>query len=197
MRLVGGDRFDITATLPESTNARQVPEMLRTLLAERFRLMAHVEVRKAPIYALTLVRTNGSLGSQLRKSAFDCEAATPDAPKLGAAGVVSETPVNHEHCQSELGGQILGRGQRLSSLARMLSLVVGRLVVDRTGLTGGYDFELRFPELETPADVAAKSSDPVAGVFSALRDQLGLRLENDRTDLDFVVIDRVERPTEN
>ena len=197
MRLVGGERFDIAATLPEGTSARQLPTMLRILLAERFRLIAHIESRKAPVYALLLARSDGRLGSQLRKSSFDCEAAATDAPKPDATFVMPATPVNPEKCQTELGGQILGRGQRLTSLARMLSLVVGRLVVDRTGLTGGYDFELSFPELTTPTNLAANSPDPVTGVFSALRDQLGLRLENDRADLDFVIIDRVERPTEN
>jgi uncharacterized protein (TIGR03435 family) len=100
-------------------------------------------------------------------------------------------------CESEIGGAILGRGQRLSSLARMLSNFTDRPIIDRTGLAGGFDFELRFPELNTPADATGPRTDPASGVFTALQEQLGLKLESTQGKLEFVVIDSVERPTEN
>ena len=78
----------------------------------------------------------------------------------------------------------------------MLSFFAGRPVVDRTNLAGGFDFDLRFPELETPPD-GRNAADAGGGIFVALQEQLGLKLEPIRGPLEFVVIDSVERPAEN
>jgi len=194
MRFVGGDRFDITATLPEGSAVNQVPAMLRAMLADRFKLVAHTEMREGPMYALVMARTDGRFGPQLRKAAVDCEAAavagqTPPSPKPGERGL----------CASEIGGEIVGRGQRLPALARMLSLFTGRPVVDRTGLTGGFDFDLRFPELDTPPQGrgGGPASDTGGGMFAAVQEQLGLKLESTRGPLEFVVIDSLDYPTDN
>ena len=168
--------------------------MLRAMLADRFKLVTHTEMREAPMYALVMARTDGRFGPQLRKASVDCEAAavagqTLPSPKPGERGV----------CDSEIGGEMVGRGQRLTALARMLSLFAGRPVVDRTGLTGGFDFDLRFPELDTPPQ--GRSGGPAAdtggGIFAAVQEQLGLKLESIRGLLEFVVIDSVQHPTEN
>jgi uncharacterized protein (TIGR03435 family) len=180
MRMVGGDRFDISATLPAGSREEQTPEMLRRLLADRFHLAAHVEAREAPMYALTVVRSDGRLGPQLRPAPVNCQSA----------------PEDHTHCQLEIGGSILGRGQQMSDLARVLSLFAGRAVRDDTGLTGGYDFDLQTPELNTSPD-GARSADPSTELFIALRDQLGLRLNATQGNLDFVIIDGVDHPTAN
>jgi bla regulator protein BlaR1 len=198
-RFVGGDRFDISAKLPEGTNANQVPAMLRTLLSDRFKLTVHTESREAPIYALVVARNDGRLGSQLRKASIDCEAAGTviPAPDATATVIPELKPEEQNRCQLEVGGEIVGRGQRLSALARTLSLFADHPVVDRTGLIGGYDFELRFPELNTGPDGAGAGAGPVTGIFTALQEQLGLKLESIRGPLDFIVIDHVERPSEN
>jgi uncharacterized protein (TIGR03435 family) len=187
---IGSERFDIVATLPEGTTARHVPAMLRALLADRFKLVVHTEVREAPIYALVVARSDGRLGPQLRRATIDCEAAE-------AAGQVVPPPKQGERgiCDSEIGGTIVGRGQRLISLARMLSPSAERPVVDRTGLTGAFDFDLEFPELNAGPGGHGGAGDAGGGVFTALREQLGLELESIRAPVEFVVIDRVERPT--
>jgi bla regulator protein blaR1 len=194
MRFTGGERFDISATLPEGAAVNQVPAMLRALLADRFKLTARREMREAPMYALVLARGDGRTGPRLRKASLDCEAAE-------AAGEAIPPPKPGERglCDSEIGGEIVGRGRRLGALARMLSLFAGREVVDRTGLTGGFDFDLRFAELDTPTDGrgGGPGVDGGGGIFVALQEQLGLRLESIRAPLEFVVIDSVERPTEN
>lgn len=199
MRFVGGDRFDISARLPEGSRVGDVPAMLRELLADRFKLTAHTATRDPPIYALVLARTDGRLGQQLRKARVDCEASGTALASADAAQVASPelTPDEQAHCQLEVGGQILGRGQRLSALARILSLFADRPVIDRTGLAGGFDFDLQFPELATAPNAMAPSSEPPTGVLTALREQLGVKLQASRGNLDFIVIDNVTHPTEN
>lgn len=192
MRFVGGDRFDISATLPPGNRVDQVPEMLRTLLTERFKMVVHNEVHEVPIYALVLTRNDGRLGPHLRKTSIDCDAAQASGIVIPAA-----RPGERGPCDFEVGGAILGRGQRITSLARMLSMFTDRPVIDRTGLTGGFDFDLRFPELDTPGDATGPRSDPTTGIFSALQEQLGLKLESTRGGLEFIVIDNVQHPTGN
>src|SRR5262249_25459136 len=75
---IGADRFDITATLPDGAGRRELPMMLRALLAERFKLVAYAETREAPIYALVVARADGRLGTGLRKADVDCDAVPAD-----------------------------------------------------------------------------------------------------------------------
>jgi uncharacterized protein (TIGR03435 family) len=192
LRFVGGDRFDISATLPQDSSVDQVPAMLRALLADRFKMVVHKEAREAPMYALIVARTDGRLGPQLRKASIDCEAAQAAGTVIPAA-----KPGERGLCDSEVGGAILGRGQRITALARMLSVFADRPIIDQTGLKGGFDFDVRFPELETPADATGPRADPSTGIFTALQEQLGLKLESTRSKLEFLVIDNVQHPTEN
>jgi uncharacterized protein (TIGR03435 family) len=193
-RFIGGERFDIAAQLPDGAMPGEVPEMLRALLADRFKLIARLEAREAPIYALVPGRTDGALGPQLHRASVDCEAleskSTPVPP------VVAGDP---PRCANEIGGTLVGRGQRLAVLARMLSLFADRPVVDMSGLSGPFDFDVRFGGLNTPA--GARSGAPAVEtseeLFTAVREQLGLKLEPRRGPMEFLVIDHVERPTEN
>jgi len=192
LRFVGGDRFDISATLPQGSTAGHLPAMLRALLADRFKIVAHNEVREAPVYALTAARSDRRLGPQLRQASIDCEAA-----QTAGMPIPEAKPGERNLCESEIGEAILGRGQRITALARMLAMFADRPVVDRTGLAGGFDFDLRFPELATAAGATAPRTDPANGIFTALQEQLGLKLESSRGDIEFVVIDSVQHPTEN
>jgi uncharacterized protein (TIGR03435 family) len=191
---IGADRFDIVAKLPDDVNMRQVPAMLRALLAERFKLAVHTEVREAPAYALVLARSDRRLGTKLRKAAIDCaalEAAGGQPPPV--------EPGQLGPCDAQVGlngGGIEAHGQVLSTLARMITQFVGRQVIDRTGLSGGFDFELQFSGRATTAAVDGAAADGVS-LFTALEEQLGLKLESTRVPVEFVVIDRLERPTEN
>jgi uncharacterized protein (TIGR03435 family) len=192
-RLEGGpgwvrsERFDITATLPAGASVRQVPEMLRALLAERFKLVVRKEVEQAPGYALVLARQDGRLGPGLRRAALDCvseDAAGRDIP--------APKPGEDPPCQSQVDDAIRGRGQPLSTLARLLQVFVKRPVVDRTGVTGGFDFDLLIPVQTT-----AVATDAGGGIFTALQEEFGLRLESTTLPIDIVTIERIERPTEN
>lgn len=186
----GDVRFDIVATLPEGRTARDVPAMLRAFLAERFQLAVHTEVRKAPVFALVPARTDRRLGPQLRRAQLDCES-------IRAEDIPPAKPGGRGACDSELGGSILGRGQRLSALASMLTPFAGRPIIDRTGLNGAFDFDLTFPELNVGPPGVGAGADSGGGVFTALQEQLGLRLDPIEGLVEFLVIDRVEPPTAN
>jgi uncharacterized protein (TIGR03435 family) len=129
-------RFDIRASRGGAP-FDQVPAMLRTLLAERFNLAAHVEAREMPMYALVMARSDGRLGMGL-VPATDCEGRTNLRP--GAM----PRPGERMLCQTQMivPGSIRGGGMRMRDVAPLLSGAVGRLVIDRTGLEGRYDVEL-------------------------------------------------------
>jgi len=188
-RLVGdrpllAQRFDIVATIPENVSPRQVPVMLRRLLADRFKLIVHAETRDASVLSLTLERRDGRLGPNLRRAAVDCAAA-----EAAGRAIAPPEPGQPAICESEISDSIKGRGQPLSSLARMLTPFVQRRVVDGTGLTGGFDFDLRFD-----GAAAGPGVDSTSALVTALQDQLGLKLESMRAPVEFVVIDSVEAP---
>lgn len=165
--------------------------MIRSLLAERFHLVVHRETRPLPVYALQQVRADGRLGPQLHLSSADCVAiaasrqATPSADARPQCGVRAN------------GGHMVAGGLPLAQLATLLSTLVDRVVVDRTGLTGTFDFELNWTPDRAPQrpDASASSSPDNPSIFTALREQLGLKLESSKAATDVFVIDHVEQPT--
>jgi len=232
-QLVGGpnwldsERFDIVAKAPEGSRPDQTMLMLRGLLAERFKLKVHGETRETQVYALTLARSDGKLGPKLSTSADDCEKvlaerkAAAQAARAGGAGPVpftmpgpNEKPVctismRMAPVSNGLPSMVFrGGGQPMQALVSQISGVVNKRVVDRTGLTGLYDFELQFSigtqmPLTTQAPGAgagrATTTAPVddgPSMFDAVR-ELGLKLESERGPVEHLVIDSVERPTED
>ena len=177
---IDGERFDVTARAADGTAPNQVYPMLRRMLAERFKLVAHTEKREQPVYALLIARADGRLGSNLKASTLDCSKSdASEQCSMGGSFTGS-------------GGNLKGVGQPLSVLATHLSTAVDRIVQDRTGLAGGFDFELAWSGGLKPAP-GAPGEPP--SVFTALQEQLGLRLEPARGPVDVLVIDSVERPT--
>ena len=210
VHVVGGpewvdtDRFDVTATAGRPLPLPQLYQMLRTQLAERFRLIVHRESRDMPAYVLVRARAGGRLGPGLKRSLTDCGPTgrgrgalpAPDAPATlpaGCAAWISPTRVDFA-------------GQPIANLVQALAMQLDRPVLDSTGLTGAYDIDLSFaPEggrggLLGPSagGSTAPPSDPnAASVFTALQEQLGLKLESRRLPIDIIVIDRAEPPSEN
>jgi uncharacterized protein (TIGR03435 family) len=186
-------RFDIEAKADREYSAREdapAPEllaMLRNLLADRFKLVVHREQREMPAYALVHAKTDGTLGPQMRRSTVDCEAeaARAFAAKRGGAPPGQKPIVR---CRiSTNAGRIVGTGTTISELMRRLSPPLGRPVVDRTGLSGSFDLELQWSP-----DHAADTPGP--SLFTAIQEQLGLKLESQRLPVDVLVVDKVERP---
>jgi uncharacterized protein (TIGR03435 family) len=204
------DRFDIVARLDGdpptppvgSTEPDRVMLALQTLLADRFKLSIHWETQELPIYALMLARADRKLGPNIRPAAVDCTAAaaaTAAAAKEGRT-VNTNTPDRVSCGMRNSNGRIMFGGYPMSFFANGLANEVNRAVVDRTGLTGNWDFELTYtrervrrPDV-TDAAPAPSDSDG-ASIFTALQEQLGLRLDATKGSVGVLVIDRVEPPT--
>ena len=167
---VHAERYDVVATHDANATREATTEMLRSLLADRFKLAVHYEKQNRPVYALVVARP-GRLGPGLTPSTLDCSAK--DAA-----------------CGMSLGGGVLRAvGQPLGILSSA-GRPDGRVIVDKTGLTGRYDFTLRYRLQPGP-------NDDTPSIFTAVEEQLGLKLVPDTSPLDVVMVDHIERPTED
>ncbi len=228
-QLIGGpawqmsSKFDITAKAPEGST-KGTPDllpMMKTLLADRFKLKTHTETRELPVFALVLARSDGKLGPDLKPSSSDCSDPTvaqkraEDLAKNGGANFLqmltkgetipcmimpSINPAN------PTGFGLRGNGQAMTQVTQFLTQVTGRMVQDKTGLTGLYDFELKFdpqvlmsmlPQLGINIPTAATANLPPSdspALLDALQQQLGLKLDSQRGPVEVVVIDSAEMP---
>jgi len=200
---IKSDRYDIQAKAENAADSQTVPddprkltddqrktmneqmrERMRTLLSDRFQLQIHKETKEAPVYALVVAKG----GPKLKENP-------------GTAG-------GRQGIGMRPGGQANGTAAPLALLANLLSNVLSRPVIDRTGLTGKYDFELKWtpdagqeigpPGGLPPGVVPPPPPDPNGPtIFTALQEQLGLRLESAKGPMEMIVVDRVEKPSEN
>jgi uncharacterized protein (TIGR03435 family) len=191
-------RFDITANadrdLPPMAGpfgaGGALPDMIKSLLAQRFGFAAHNEMRDASIFQLTLARADGRLGDGLKRSTMDC-------PALFAQRKPDD---GNPACGLRLApGSIVLEGMPISQLAAALTELLRRAVVDRTGLQGTYDLQLHWsPRALDPTDAAAQAAQPDApSLFTALPEQAGLRLESVRGQQQVLIVDNLQRPTPN
>jgi uncharacterized protein (TIGR03435 family) len=154
-------------------NARML--MLQELLADRFHLKVHHEIKQLPVYALIVAKG----GSKLKESKLE----DPSKGRL-----------------EDGEGQLTSVGMPLVFVLRPLTRELGRPVLDQTGLTGNYDFTLKWtPDQKQMASPNNASVSDIAGpsLFTAIQEQLGLKLEPTKGPVDTIVIDYVEPPTEN
>jgi len=209
-------RFDVEAQPEARVSGTQARLMIRRLLAERFKLVLRNESRDTPIYALRVERSDGRLGPQIARPTGECvnpvlamARAASDAParipNLSQAPSQPAVGQPGRYCGMQLSpGDIKGGSVTLAALSTLLKQWVDRPVVDLTGLDGAFDFELRFAVAARfargafpPNATAEPVPDDSPAVFTALREQLGLKLEPDRGPVDVLVIGSVEPPTEN
>jgi uncharacterized protein (TIGR03435 family) len=197
MQLVGGppwtatDRFEINATFdgPVALSPNSPPVRLmameRALLADRFKLRVHQETRQLPVFDLVRSREDGRLGSGLVPADGKC-LPLPST----SAPIADFTP----YCgvKRSISGALVAKGIPIDRLALLVSFLpdVGRIVRDRTGLSGAFDIDLAF------ARNAAEAQD-LPPIMTALKEQLGLELRSATGPVDVIVIDHVERPTED
>jgi bla regulator protein blaR1 len=194
---VDSDRYDVEAkaasgVIPENDGARvpKTRQMLRALLVERFKLAVHRETREEPVYALTVAKG----GPKLPKPQVDPKDCMDDVTPLASA------------CHTFIGGQgrgLTGRTVNISDLVGVLSMYTDRPVIDKTGLNGAFDIKLDpWAPLIRVGDTADRESnlrDPERpSLFVLLEEQLGLKLEGQKGQVEVLVIDRAEKPvTEN
>ena len=192
---VTSDRYDVIAKGEGTPTREQIRQMLQTLLMDRFKLAAHDEMRERPVFSLVLARSDGRLGAGLQASKVDCDAVNkarsegrkPDGPM--PANGAAPCSWSSRAVDATTGTTLLFGGLPLTRLGEAIGQQDGRLVIDKTGLKGNYEFTLRYSTSPTGGDVPS--------VFTALEEQLGLKLVSDRAQLQVLVIDQIERPTEN
>ena len=172
-----GEYYEVIATAGRDATRAEMGMMMRTLLEQRFQLRARLERQDRPIWELVLARSDGRLGPQIKPFEHVCGQA--GAPRCGVTAG---------------RGGVTFVGVPVSRLTTFFTASVGRHMVDRTGLTGLYEFNLVYkPETGRPRDPEDERPD----VFVALQEQLGLKLQSARGTVEVLVIDRIERPSEN
>ena len=201
-QLVGGpdwinsSRFDVAARADVA--GRPSLAMIRSLLAERFQLTTHRETRELPTYALVMARADRRLGPQLQMSRVDC-----------AGGAASPPADGRQYCESFVGAppRWFAAGVTMAQLTLSLSRQVRATVVDQTELAGAFDVELQWtPEGLPPRPAGAAADQPMRlngfdvdpdgpSIFTALQEQLGLKLDSRRAPVEVLVIDSVSTPS--
>ena len=168
-------RFDVRAKAENSTSEGQMRQMLQALLADRCHLQLHLETKEFSVYALTIAR-NG--------------------PKLQTTKEISRSNIQIR------SGTLSGFGAPMATLAQALTVLMERPVLDKTGVEGKYDFRLDYDPTTVYSREAALGNPPApvpgaSSIFTALQEQLGLRLDSQTSPLEILVIDELEKPSEN
>ncbi|HEX4006395.1 MAG TPA: TIGR03435 family protein [Acidobacteriaceae bacterium] len=198
-------RFDIDAKVDSADVAAmkdltfdQRKQMVAALLVDRFALKIHTETKDLPVYALVIGKGGSKLHAAKPGDTYPNGLKGPDG-EHGGAGMI----------MFNASGQLTAQGVPLSNLLRILSQQTGRTVVDKTGLTGNFDFTLQLPPMHGPMAMPHAPGDKPPGadegaddntgpsIFTAVEDQLGLKLESQKAPLPLIVIDHVEQPSEN
>jgi uncharacterized protein (TIGR03435 family) len=205
---LNSERYDIDAKFDGATAddlqklspndrilARQ--RMLQTILSERFNLTIHRDTKELQVYSLVVAK-NGPKVKEVKLDDVD-----PSEPKTGPA------PGSAQMTSGGGGGQMRGFASSLANLTSMLTNYLRRPVIDRTGLTGIYDYTLRWTSddgqsqssssIQGGSPTGLPSTDPSGGaaLLTAIQEQLGLKLESAKSPIELIVIDHVERPSGN
>lgn len=191
------DRFDVIVNVPEGCTRDQFRLMMRNLLAERFQLKTHMESKDFPAYELVIAKS----GLKLKESGGASESPKPAAAQAGFPTLPAGPGLVVNFSSSGAYQLVRTRGQQqpISALARTLRTPGQEPVVDKTGLTGKYDFTLEYAMDPAGARSAGDVEPPPAPViFTALQEQLGLQLIARKLPFDVVVVESFERtPTGN
>ena len=225
-QIVGGpawqasQKFDIVAKGEDGATTEQLAPMVKTLLAERFKLKTHTEMREMPISTLLIARDDGRLGPSLKASTADCASPQAQAEQRkraeallkGGPAAIAEARPKPGDCgiapfgSGANGAGLRATGQTLVPVVQLLTQAIGRPVYDKTGLTGLFDYELTFdPEVmlriasqagvNLPPGAANLPPSDSPSLLTAIREQLGLKIENGKGPVEVLVIDSAEMPT--
>lgn len=208
---INSDRFDVTAKAEGDVGqvgpgqSGPVQMMMQNLLAERFGLKLRRETKEMPTYALIVAKADGKLGPKIEPSTVDCAALARGRGAAGGGGAPPPPPSFRPGQRPECGmfagpGFIGAGGVSMDQMAQFLSGFARRLVQNKTGLTGNYAFDITFTPDQLPPGVALINGAPAAidpngpSFFTALQEQLGLKLDAQRGPVEMLVIDNVTQP---
>jgi uncharacterized protein (TIGR03435 family) len=174
--------------------------LIQSPLADRFKLVVHRETRELPVYDLAVAKSGLKLAAPKSGSCAPRHPnKPPSAPRPGERPVCGNIGMRR--------GALNGVGITMPFLATVLSCIVGRVVTDKTGLTGAFDIDLSFAPDEAIADpnvggrLAGQAPPPgdsaIPSIFTALQEQLGLILKSAKGPVDVLVVDHVEKPSAN
>jgi uncharacterized protein (TIGR03435 family) len=212
---INSERYDIVAkaedgTPPETPSLdRTGPNRTQLMIRRCSRAVPAGRARRnaeLPIYALVVARSDGKLGPDLKTSEVDCNAVFAAARGRGMPPPPPPGPPQageRPQCGIRIGmGNLAMGGAPLPQFANSLAMFVGRTVQDKTGLTGNYDVTLTWTPDQMPQRPPGAAEPPPAdpngpSIFTALQEQLGLKLDSQKGPVSVLVIDRVERPKEN
>jgi uncharacterized protein (TIGR03435 family) len=201
---IESERFAIEAATGPGITAEDARAMVRAMLADRFKLKTHTEKRDLQGFNLIAVRGNtndrrpsGAGCAPLRSPAGIPAPPPPPPPPAGGQVLPLTQGTALSKCGAALGPSWMSaRAISFEQFATLLARTLRRPVVDRTNLTGPYDFDLTFlPESPVPLPVPVSADAP--SIFTAVQEQLGLKLDPQRVPTDVIVVDSVERPSEN
>ncbi len=179
------DVIEALKKLPREEAFQQRRLMMQGLLADRFQLKLHHETRELPVYALVIAKGGPKLKQSTPGDTYPNGFKGPDGVGHGGSMMVR-------------GGQMDAQGLPISNLADNLSNQLHRQVLDKTGLTGNFDFSLHWAPDDLAADSTSSASETTApSLFTAVQEQLGLRLDPTKGPVDTVVVDHIELPSEN
>jgi uncharacterized protein (TIGR03435 family) len=192
---IQGERYDVIAKTKPGASAAELQEMWRGLFADRMKLAAHYEMREQSAYRLVHARSDRTLGSGLKPSSLDCATQTP-MPRPQPGTDLKTAAMTH--CSGffiDRDQTMYSGGATLEALIRMMIPAAGRPIADETGLSGFYAVAFRFQRIPSRS-VEPSPNDPPA-LMTAVQEQLGLKLEPTTTQAQVLVIDHIERPSEN
>jgi uncharacterized protein (TIGR03435 family) len=203
----GRYEIDARAAAAPADGPEALMPLLRTLLIERFKLKAHADRRELPAYALTFARRDRQFGPQIRPTQVDCTRATTLTqdevraavrdgwPPCGMAYFVSFAPTNASGDNGKM--RVRRSGITMPALANALQPLVDRPVVDQTGLDGRFDVEYFYAPQPPASGVDSAFGPDAPMLLVALEEQLGLKLESRRMSVPVLMIESIDRPTEN
>jgi len=198
---VESDVYTITAKTDGSTPIWQMNgPMLQALLEDRFALKLHRETREGSVYDLTIAKGGPKLKATPEGGCVPLDLNQNRMPEKPAPGEPRVRYCGSMQSSSGMGKTTMsGWGATMANIAGMLSPGVGRDVIDKTGLTGLFDYRIEFSRDEVRADVHPGEASMPEGssLFTAIEEQLGLKLVSAKGPVEYVVIDHVERPTDN
>jgi uncharacterized protein (TIGR03435 family) len=176
----------VDAATLEKLSDDQFKGMFRSFLRDRFQLKVHWETKELPVLALVVAKGGPKLQQAKPGDTYPDGIKGPDGKPAGHAGMLMWGR-----------GRLTGQGIPIGNLVPPLTQELGRIVEDKTGLTGNYDIELRWTTDDAAPDSRSASDSPGPSLFTAMQEQLGLKLESQKAPVQVLLIDHVEQPAPN